>query len=63
MTLVPTERSYQMNTHVKYEGPISHQSKYMANEKIFADKKPDKRTDGQMERLKTIYPRSIDAMA
>ena len=41
--------------NVKYESPITYQSKAMANVKVFADKHTD--------RPNTICPRSIDAVA
>ena len=43
---------------MKYEGPNPNfnQSKDMTNVKVFADKQPDKRLDGPIERPKTICP-------
>jgi hypothetical protein len=48
-SLVPIER----NTHMKYESPITYHSKDMANVKVFE-------MDRQMDRPKTICPRSFD---
>ena len=48
---------------MKYEGPNAYQSKDMENVKVSADKQTDKRTDGQMDKPKTIFARSIDSGA
>ena len=37
--------------------------KAMANINVLADTETDKQTDGQTNRLKSTYPRSIDAGA
>jgi hypothetical protein len=41
---------------MKYESPITYHSKDMANVKVFADRQTNK----QMDRPKTICPRSFD---
>ena len=60
LNLVPTERSCERYTHVKYESCKSYQSKDMANVKVFGDKQ----TDAQTNRLaKNYMPLSIDVLA
>jgi hypothetical protein len=48
---------------MKYESHITYHSKDMANVKVFAERQTNRHTNRQMDRPKTICPRSFDKEA